>query len=274
MVFEDGHMNSFLNAWNPRLSTFFNENNSHHFNSTEQKRAMAASPPTEVFFTFWDFLPKFVPSSFVPVMLLFHRIYLYILVVASPGQFSQYHKFQYVRCSVMHRTWDAYPRKIGRGHIGQGHIVMASLMILWSLTIFPDVADEGVLAGLEVLDNVLVERVHVLHEPLGGAVVHLSRVMHDGEVGGALRKTHIVIKQSQCFFFPIHWIRIAIRALLCPNPEAEFLDEIQTKVFRLFLLAFQSHHYSFALGFLFIQTHATSYSFYSVLLYTVKEKGG
>jgi hypothetical protein len=32
--------------------------------------------------------------------------------------------------------------------------------------------------------------------------------------------------------------------------------------------------YSSALKFLFIQTHATSYSFYSVLLYTVKEKGG
>ena len=53
-------------------------------------------------------------------------------------------------------------------------------------TVFPDVADEGVLAGLEVLDNVLVERVHVLHQPLGGAVVHLARVVHDGKVGGAL----------------------------------------------------------------------------------------
>ena len=48
-------------------------------------------------------------------------------------------------------------------------------------------ADEGVLAGLEVLDNVLVERVHVLHEPLGGAVVHLPRVVHDGKVGCALK---------------------------------------------------------------------------------------
>jgi hypothetical protein len=35
--------------------------------------------------------------------------------------------------------------------------------------------------------------------------------------------------------------------------EAEFLDEIQTKVHR--------HLYSFALRFLFLQTHATSYSF-------------
>jgi hypothetical protein len=56
-----------------------------------------------------------------------------------------------------------------------------------------------------------------------------------------------------------------------PNPEAEFLDEIQTKVLRVFLLAIQL--YSFSLRFLFL-ANATSYSFYSVLLYTVKEKGG
>jgi hypothetical protein len=36
-----------------------------------------------------------------------------------------------------------------------------------------------------------------------------------------------------------------------------------------------SHLYSFALRFIFLQTHATSYSFYSaVILFTVKEKGG
>jgi hypothetical protein len=47
-------------------------------------------------------------------------------------------------------------------------------------------------------------------------------------------------------------------------PEAEFLVEIQTKVkvLRVFLLAVHSHLYSFAWRFLFIQTHATSYSFY------------
>jgi hypothetical protein len=58
--------------------------------------------------------------------------------------------------------------------------------------------------------------------------------------------------------------------------EAEFLDEIQTKDLRIFLLAIQSHLYSFALRFLFLQTHVTSYSFCSALLYvyTVKEKGG
>jgi hypothetical protein len=55
--------------------------------------------------------------------------------------------------------------------------------------------------------------------------------------------------------------------------EAEFLDEIQRKVFSFFLLDIQSHLYSFALRFLFLQTHATSYSFYCVLLYCTY-KGG
>jgi hypothetical protein len=53
------------------------------------------------------------------------------------------------------------------------------------------------------------------------------------------------------------------------NPEAESLDEIQAKVLRVFLLAIHSHLYSFASRFLFLQTHKTSYSFY-----TVEEKGG
>ncbi len=43
--------------------------------------------------------------------------------------------------------------------------------------------------------------------------------------------------------------------------EAEFLDEIQAKFSRVFLLAIHSHLYSFTLRFLFLQTHATSYSF-------------
>ena len=46
--------------------------------------------------------------------------------------------------------------------------------------------DEGVLASLEVLDDVLVERVHVLHQPLSGGVVDLAGVVEDGEVGVAL----------------------------------------------------------------------------------------
>ncbi len=41
------------------------------------------------------------------------------------------------------------------------------------------------------------------------------------------------------------------------SPEAEFLDEIQ----RVFLIAIHSHLHSFALRFLFYQTHATSYIF-------------
>jgi hypothetical protein len=54
-------------------------------------------------------------------------------------------------------------------------------------------------------------------------------------------------------------------------PGAEFLDEIQTKVSRVssFLFRVTSTVYSFALRFLFLQTHATSYSFYSVLVYNV-----
>ncbi len=47
------------------------------------------------------------------------------------------------------------------------------------------------------------------------------------------------------------------------NTETEFLDEIQTKILRVFLLAIHSHLYSFALRFQFLQTHASSYSFYS-----------
>jgi hypothetical protein len=56
------------------------------------------------------------------------------------------------------------------------------------------------------------------------------------------------------------------------SPETEILDEIKTKVIRVFILAIHSHLYSFALRFLFLQTHATSYNFYSSV--TVQEKGG
>ncbi len=67
-------------------------------------------------------------------------------------------------------------------------------------------------------------------------------------------------------------------------PEAKILDEIQTKLFRVFLLTIHSYLYSVALRFLFLQTHTTSYVFLQTLnllgistiqlLYTVKEKGG
>jgi hypothetical protein len=43
---------------------------------------------------------------------------------------------------------------------------------------------------------------------------------------------------------------------------------------RVFLHAIHSHLYSFALRFLFLQTYATSYSFYSSVTVTLKEKGG
>jgi hypothetical protein len=53
--------------------------------------------------------------------------------------------------------------------------------------------------------------------------------------------------------------------------EAEFLDEIQTRVLRVFLLTVHSHLYSFALRILFLQSHTTSYSFHSSV--TVYGKG-
>jgi hypothetical protein len=66
--------------------------------------------------------------------------------------------------------------------------------------------------------------------------------------------------------------------------EAEFLDKIQTKILRVFLLFTVTYLYSYAVRFLFLKTHATSYIFlqthtplmYSIVqvLYTVKEKGG
>jgi hypothetical protein len=48
---------------------------------------------------------------------------------------------------------------------------------------------------------------------------------------------------------------------------AEFLNEIQTKVFRVFLIAI--HLYSFALRFLFLQTHAAYYIYFFKLMHPV-----
>ncbi len=56
--------------------------------------------------------------------------------------------------------------------------------------------------------------------------------------------------------------------------EAKFLDEIQTKVLRVSSLLFTATSTALPWRFLFLQTHATSYSFYSSVLYTVKVKGG
>jgi hypothetical protein len=53
------------------------------------------------------------------------------------------------------------------------------------------------------------------------------------------------------------------------------LEEIQTtKDLRVFLLVIQSHIHSFASKFLFLQTHATSYSFSVHLRRRKEEKGG
>jgi hypothetical protein len=57
-------------------------------------------------------------------------------------------------------------------------------------------------------------------------------------------------------------------------PEAKFLEEIRTKVLRVFLLIVQSHLYSFASKFLFLETHATSYSFSVLIRRRKEEKGG
>ncbi len=59
------------------------------------------------------------------------------------------------------------------------------------------------------------------------------------------------------------------------STEAEFLEDFQTKVLSVFLRAIHSQCYCFALRFLFLQIHATSYTVSRVqLVYTVKEKGG
>ncbi len=82
-----------------------------------------------------------------------------------------------------------------------------------------------------------------------------------------------------CHHFPLGMLSSPVWPLLkvqiCDNnfsilsgPEDEFWDKIQTKVF---LLAIPSHLYSFALRFLFLKIHATSYTFYSS--FTVHGKG-
>ena len=65
---------------------------------------------------------------------------------------------------------------------------------------------------------------------------------------------------------------IIVPRICTVSTEAEFLDEIQAEILRVFLLAIHSHLYIVALRFLFLQTHTTSYSFYSSD--TVHCKGG
>ncbi len=51
--------------------------------------------------------------------------------------------------------------------------------------------------------------------------------------------------------------------------EAQFSDKIQTEALGVFLLAINNHLYSFALRFLFLQTHTTSYVFLQVTYCTL-----
>jgi hypothetical protein len=62
-------------------------------------------------------------------------------------------------------------------------------------------------------------------------------------------------------FFPCQWLILSSVIFRLSEqftgPQAEFLYEIQTKILRVFLLAI----HSLVLIFLFLQAHATSYSF-------------
>jgi hypothetical protein len=61
----------------------------------------------------------------------------------------------------------------------------------------------------------------------------------------------------------------ALINVLLSGPEAEFLDEIQTKVLRVFLLAIHSHLYGFALDFYFFKLTQPL----TVSMYNAKDKG-
>jgi hypothetical protein len=83
-----------------------------------------------------------------------------------------------------------------------------------------------------------------------------------------LEKKTIAVKIRYCGpFLQTPMTALAVEISESIEPEAEFLDEIQTKILRVFLLVIHIHLYSFALRFLFLQTHATFYSF-------CKEQGG
>jgi hypothetical protein len=77
----------------------------------------------------------------------------------------------------------------------------------------------------------------------------------------------------EAFKFPKYCIAKIFGKL--STPEAEVLDEIHTKILRVFLLAIHSHLYSFALGdfYFFKLTQPLTVSTVQ-LLHTVKENGG
>ncbi len=54
------------------------------------------------------------------------------------------------------------------------------------------------------------------------------------------------------FHFPKKGVKNVGENMTFPPPEAEFLDEIQTKVLKIYFLAIHSHFYSFDLRFLFL----------------------
>jgi hypothetical protein len=74
---------------------------------------------------------------------------------------------------------------------------------------------------------------------------------------------NIINDASKRFLF-LWTLRISWFLKMLLTIEAEILDEIQIKVLRVFLLAIHSqkpNSNSFALRFLFLHLHATSYSF-------------
>ncbi len=66
----------------------------------------------------------------------------------------------------------------------------------------------------------------------------------------------------------------SILLLPCTVYRGQILGRNPDKSLKSFFLAIQSHLYCFALKFLFLLIHATSFSFFCALLYTVKENGG
>ncbi len=70
------------------------------------------------------------------------------------------------------------------------------------------------------------------------------------------------------------WIPLLVEVLPCGIHKGRILGRNPNKSLKSFPPCSHSYLYSFAMRFLFLQTHATSYSFYSSLLYTVNVKGG
>jgi len=63
--------------------------------------------------------------------------------------------------------------------LGVGHSLLSHAH---NLGVLPDLHNEGILRPLKQLYDVLVEWIHVLHQPLVGRIIHFSRVMDDSEI--------------------------------------------------------------------------------------------